>query len=135
MQNTRNNVKEMTKKAKLPDNLKHSECKRGDLAKQGGGIPPIRFVHPKTTLDREAATAAIYMSREVKEEFTKYSGGDTELAVAHVWLFKSIIDKCCFCKEQEIVQLSLKALQKEYNSLDMRASAHDKKLEQEFDKI
>ena len=41
----------MTKKAKLPDNLKHSECERGDLAKQGGGIPPICFVRPKANLD------------------------------------------------------------------------------------
>ena len=61
----------MTKKAELPDNLKHSECKRGDLAKQGGRIPPIHFIHPKANLDKEAMTAAIYTSRKVKEEFSK----------------------------------------------------------------
>ena len=74
----------MTKKAELPDNLKHSECERGDLAKQGGRIPPIHFVRPKANLDKEAATAVICTLCKVKEEFTKYSGGDTELAVAHV---------------------------------------------------
>ena len=74
----------MTKKAELLDNLKHSKCKRGNLAKQGGGIPPICFVHLKANLDKEAATAAIYTLHEVKEEFTKYSGNDTKLAVVHV---------------------------------------------------
>ena len=74
----------MTKKAELPDELKHSKCEKGDLAKQGGGIPPIHFIHPKANLDKEATTAVICTSREVKEEFTKYSGGNTKLAVAHV---------------------------------------------------
>ena len=123
----------MTKKAELPDDLKHSKCKRGNLAKQGGGIPPIRFIHPKANLDKEAATAAIYTLREVKEEFTKYSGGDTKLAVVHVWLFKSIIDKCNFRKEQEIAQFSLNTLQSEYDALETRASARGKKLEQDLD--
>ena len=76
--------REMTKKAELLDDLKHSECKRGNLAKQGGGIPPIRFICPKANLDKEATTATIYMSHEVKEEFTKYSSGNTKLAVMHV---------------------------------------------------
>ena len=125
----------MTKKAKLPDNLKHSECKRGNLAKQGGRIPPIRFICLKANLDKEAMTTAIYTSHEVKEEFTKYSSSDTKLAVAHVRLFKSIIDKCNFREEQEILQLSLEALQKEYNSLDMRASAHGKKLKKDLNEI
>ena len=89
----------MMKKAELPDNLKHSECKRGDLVKQGGRIPPIRFVHLKANLDKEATTAMIYTSCKVKEEFTKYSGGDTKLTVVHVRLFKSVLDKCCFRKE------------------------------------
>ena len=89
----------MMKRAELPDNLKHSECERGDLAKQGGRIPPIRFVCPKANLDKEAMTAMIYMSHDVKEEFTKYSSGDTVLAIVHIWLFKSILDKCNFCKE------------------------------------
>ena len=74
----------MTKKAELPDDFKHSKCKSGDLAKQGGGIPPNRFIHPKANLDKEATTAAIYTSCEIKEEFTKYSGGNTELAVVHI---------------------------------------------------
>ena len=118
----------MMKKAELPDDLKHSKYKRGDLAKQGGGIPPFCFVHPKANLDKEAATAAIYTLREVKEEFTKYSGGDTKLTVAHVWLFKSIIDKCNFREEQEITQFSLNTLQLEYDALETRTSTHGKKL-------
>ena len=57
----------MTKKAKLPDDLKHSKCERDDLAKQGGRIPPICFVHPKANSNKEAATAVIYTLREAKE--------------------------------------------------------------------
>ena len=124
----------MTKQAELPDDLKHSECNRGNIAKQGGRIPPICFIHPKANLDKEAATAAIYMSREVKEEFTRYSGGNTELAIAHVRLFKLIIDKCNFRKEQEIMQFSLNTLQSEYDALETCASARGKKLKQDLDK-
>ena len=90
------------KKAELLDNLKHSECKRGNLAKQGGGIPPICFIHPKANLNKEAATATIYTLHEVKEEFLKYSSGITKLAIMHVWLFKLIIDKCIFVKNRKL---------------------------------
>ena len=126
--------REMTKEAKLPDDLKHSKCKRGDLAKQGDRIPPIHFIRRKATLDKEAATATIYTLCKVKEEFTKYSGSNTKLAVMHIRLFKSILDKCNFRKEQEVAQLILNNLQQEYDALDTRASAHSKKLEQELDK-
>ena len=71
----------MTKKAELPDALKHSKFKRGNLAKQGGGLPPICFIQPKAESNKEAATAAIYTSCEVKEKIIKYVSGDTELAV------------------------------------------------------
>ena len=62
----------MTKKAKLLDNLKHSKCKRGDLAKQGGCLLPICFVHLKAKTNKEVATVAIYTSRGIKEEFSKF---------------------------------------------------------------
>ena len=61
------------------------------------------------------------------------ASGDTELAVAHVWFFKSILNKCNFHEEQEILQLLLDDLQKEYNALDTCISTHGKKLEQELD--
>ena len=85
---------------------------------QGGGIPQIRFICPKANLDNEATFAAIYMSRNVKEEFTKYSGSNTKLTVVHVLLFKLIVEKYNFCKEQEIVELLLNNLQLEYNAHD-----------------
>ena len=74
----------MTKKAKLPGNLKHSKCERGDLTKQGGGLPPTCFIHLKANSDTEVATVAIDMLREVKEEFSKYSGVNIELTVMHI---------------------------------------------------
>ena len=55
----------MTKTAQLPDNLKHSKCKRGNLAKQGGGLPPIHFIHLKAKSDKERALVAIFTSRNV----------------------------------------------------------------------
>ena len=90
-QTTRDDVHH-DEKAELPDNLKHSKCERGDLAKQGGSLPPIHFIRPKAKSHKEVATMAIYTSHEVKEEFTKYAGGNTKLAVMHIWLFKSILE-------------------------------------------
>ena len=86
----------MTKKAELPDNLKHSKSERGNLAKQGGCLPPIHFIHLKVKFDKDPVTTVIYTLCNAKEEFTKYSDGNTKLAVVHVWLFKSILDKCNF---------------------------------------
>ena len=43
---------------------------------------------------------AIYTLHNVKEELIKYASGDMELAVGHICLFKSILEKCNFCKEQ-----------------------------------
>ena len=73
-------------------------------------------------------------SRDIKEEFNKYAGGDTELAIMHVCLFKSILEKYNFCKEQESAQLLLNNLQKEFDKLNMYASAHGKKLMQHLNK-
>ena len=60
----------MTKKAELPDDFKHSKCKRGNIAKQGGSLPLIQFIHPKAKSDKKVATATIYTLRNVKEEFS-----------------------------------------------------------------
>ena len=126
-------ISTMTKKAKLPDDLKHSKCKRGKLVKQGVSLQPVHIIHLEATSDKEAATMAIYTSCRVKEDFLKYSGGNTELAIVHVCLFKLIQDKCNFSKDQEIAQLMLNSLQIEYNALDMCASMLGKKLKQDFD--
>ena len=77
----------------------------------------------------------IYISCNVKEDFTKYSGGNTELAIMHIRLFKSILDKCNCCKKQEIAQITLDMLQLEYNALDMHASTCGKKLKQDLEKV
>ena len=45
-----------------------------------------------------------------------------------------ILEKCNFHKEQEIVQLLLDDLQKEYDALEMCTRPHGKKLKQELDK-
>ena len=57
-----------------------------------------------------------------------------ELAVMHICLFKSILEKSKFCKEQEVAQLLLDNLQKEYNELNIHASTHGKKLKQDLNK-
>ena len=75
------------------------------------------------------ATVVIYTLHEVKEEFTKYSGGYTKLAIMHIQLFKLILNKCNFCKEQEIAQRLLDKIQMEYNELNTCASTRGKKLE------
>ena len=49
--------------------------------------------------NKEAATATICTLRDVKGEFTKYSGSNTELAIVHIRLFKLILKKCNFSKE------------------------------------
>ena len=98
------------KKAKLLDNLKHSECKRGNLAKQGGGLLPICFVHLKAKSDKEAAMVTIYMLHDIKEEFMKYAVSNMELIVEHICLFASIFEKYNFHKEQEVVQMLLNNL-------------------------
>ena len=60
---------------------------------------------------------AIYTSCEVKEEFSKYSGSNIKLAIVHIRLFKLILKKFNFCKEQEVVQLLMDNLQKECDCL------------------
>ena len=76
----------------------------------------------------------IYTLWEIKEEFSKYSSCNTELAIVHVWLLKLILDKCNFREEQEVAQLLLDNLQLEYNALDMRASVHGNKLKKDLNK-
>ena len=53
-----------------------------DIAKQGVGLPPINFVFLKAKYNKEVATVEIYTSHKVKEEFTKYSIGNTKLTIA-----------------------------------------------------
>ena len=63
-----------------------------------------------------------------------YTDGNMKLAIVYVCLFKAILKKCNFHEEQEVAQLLLDDLQKEYDELDMRASAHGKKFKQELNK-
>ena len=69
---------------------------------QGGGLPPIFFVHLKAKSNKEASTAAIYILHDVKDEFTKYTSGNMELVIAYVHIFKLILKKCNFHEEQEV---------------------------------
>ena len=75
---------------------------------------------------------AIYTSCNMKEEFMKCTGGNMELVIVHVCLFKSILEKCNFHKEQKIVQMLLNNIQKEYDMLKMHTSSCGKKLKQDI---
>ena len=76
---------------------------------------------------------AIYTSCDVKEEFMKYVSSDVELAIMHMHPFKSILEKCNFHKKQEVVQLLLDDIQKEYMDLNTCTSTHGKKLKKDLE--
>ena len=76
----------------VPTDLKHSECERGDPAKNGGA-PPIRFVVETLASKEDAPTASIYTSEEVKETFHKFKEGSAEEMIEHVRTFWEIIRK------------------------------------------
>ena len=59
----------MTKIAKLLDDLKHRDCKRENLTKQGDSLLFICFISPKAMSYKEVAMVALYTSCNVKEEF------------------------------------------------------------------
>ena len=76
----------------VPTDLKHSECERGDPAKNGGA-PPICFVIETLASKEDAPTASIYTSEEVKETFHKFKEGSAEEMIEHVRTFWEIIRK------------------------------------------
>ena len=76
----------------VPTDLKHSECERGDPAKNGGA-PPIRFVVETLASKEDDPTASIYTSEEVKETFHKFKEGSAEEMIEHVRTFWEIIRK------------------------------------------
>ena len=82
----------MTWSASLPDDLKHSECERTDVSRNGGD-PPVRTVPDKSDEDTDPQMTCIYTSPDVKEQFSKFSGGSQELALIHVATFYEIIGK------------------------------------------
>ena len=77
----------------------------------------ICFIHPKAKSNKETSMGAIYMSHDVKEEFTKYTIDNMELTIVHICLFKSILEKCNFCKEQKLHSCFWKIYKKSTTSL------------------
>ena len=81
----------MTWSASLPEDLKHTECERTDVSKNGGA-PPVRTV-PDEVSDADPQTVSIYTSEDVKEQFHKFDGGSQERAIIHTATFFEIINK------------------------------------------
>ena len=90
----------MTWSASLPDDLKHSECERTDVSRNGGA-PPVRTVPDKSDEDSDPQMTSIYTSPDVKEQFSKFDGSSQELALIHVATFYEIIDKLGLKEEYE----------------------------------
>ena len=106
----------MTWSASLPDDLKHSECERTDVSRNGGA-PPVRTVPDKSNEDSDPQMTSIYTSTNVKEQFSKFSGGSQEQALIHVATFYEIIGKLGLKEEYEGYETLRKDLISDYAKL------------------